>query len=486
MTLPSIAEMCSSLSRDLQPAAGFTAPTTEISAVHVSELSDPTSYLSGGELLLTTGLSLPDNAIGCDRYVSRLKEAGVNALGIGLGPSLSAVPEQLAQSCHKHDLCLLVIPPATAFLTITKAYWTARSRSTEQELSDAITAHRSLVNAMVSGDPVGQTLRTLSTSIGAWVATLDSTGGVEQVYPSGRVRDAQLVAEQIDQLQLAGIHSAATFPAGDEFVVVFPLPLEERVVGYIAVGSTNRLGQTDRRLVLTASALLSLDAVQRQRVDAARQAHLHDVSSLIDMGHLEAARRLASRHELPPIGDSSRVLVVQSAKSAEIIDLVGRWCAGSVSAMPERDQQWFVVPHDHPPAGALAKVLARIDPQARAMLSDVIPIDTVHSVRLGLQSLIGTTPTGLTTAPRRTELTVDGLEQAVQRLLGHTRTDLVGTLAAYLRHRGQWDPAARELQVHRNTLRHRMSKVRELMAVDLDDADVTAELWLYLRRNGLV
>lgn len=485
MSLPTVAELCTSLGSDLSPVAGFVAPEIEVSAVHVSELADPTSYLSGGELLLTTGLSLPDNAIGCERYVSRLRGAGVSALGVGLGPTLSKIPDLLAETCAKYDLCLLVVPPAAAFLTVTKAYWTSRSRSTHQELSDAITAHRSLVNAMVSGNPVGETLKTLSGAIGAWVAKLDSSGVVEHVFPSGRVSDAMAIADQIKHLRVAGIHSAATFPSGDEVVVVFPLPLEERVVGYIAIGSTSRLGSTDRRLVLTASALLSLDSVQRQRADSATQSQMQAVTTLLDMGFVDPARRLSSRLALQSLGESVRVLVVRSSRTADVVEAVQKWTATALPAPFEGERSWFVVPELHPRIDTLAALLRDVDPQVAAVLSDAVSVNSIHDVRVGLFDLVMSMSPAVISAPQSTELQTEGLHEGLHRVLDYTRADLGGALVAYLRHRGQWDPAAREIGVHRNTLRHRIAKSRELIGVDLDDPDVAAELWLYLRKNGL-
>lgn len=485
MDLPTVADLCTALPADLRLAEGFSATATAVSAVHVSELSDPTAYLGGGELLLTTGLSLPDSAMGCDRYVSRLRGAGVSALGVGLGPSLAAIPDVLAESCRKYGLCLLVVPPEAAFLTITKTYWAARSRSTEQQLSDAITAHRSLVNAIVSSNPVAETLKSLSGAIGAWVATLSPDGEVQHVYPSGRVVDAMAVAEQIQDLRVAGIHSAATFPSGDEVVAVFPLPLEERVVGYIAVGSTTRLTSVDRRLVLTASALLSLDSVQRQRADAGAQSQLQAVATLLDMGFGEAAHRLASRLGLPDFGDSARVLTVRSARPADVVTAVTRWCRTAIPAPTEGQRSWFVVPADRGDLEPLGPFLRDADPQAAAALSDVVPVGSLHDVRIGLQSTIADVPGGTLLAPRRRGPAGPDLDEGLARVLGYRRVDLGPALVAYLRHRGQWDPAARELGVHRNTLRHRIARCRELLGADLDDPDVAAATWLHLRGNGL-
>nr|WP_228721201.1 helix-turn-helix domain-containing protein [Arthrobacter sp. 260] len=58
---------------------------------------------------------------------------------------------------------------------------------------------------------------------------------------------------------------------------------------------------------------------------------------------------------------------------------------------------------------------------------------------------------------------------------------LLETVRVYLAHRGQWEAAGRELGVHRNSVRYRIAQAKELLGVDLDDPDVTAQLWLALR-----
>lgn len=485
MSLPTVAFLCTAVPRALAPAAGFQAPDLVVSAVHVSELDDPTEYLSGGELLLTTGLSLPADDPGCDRYVSRLRAAGVSALGIGLGPSLATVPDVLRRACSTHGLCLLVVPPDAAFLTISKAYWEARSSSTRQELTDAIAAQRSLVDAMASPDPVGATLRALSRAVGAWCARLGPTGVVEHVFPSARVADAMGVAEQISELRVAGIHSSATFPSGDEVVVVFPLPLEERVVGYIAIGSTTPLDRNARRLVLTAGALLSLDSVQRQRSDAARQARQQAVSTLIDMGYVEPARRLASRSGLPSVGDDVRVLVVRSPRAADVTEAVHTWLPEAMPGGFEAGVSWFLVPATAVDPDELTTAVLGVDQRAAAALSGVVPVGQAHAVRLGLSDVASTASAGTVSTPRAPSSESSGLREGVRRVLADRRPALGATLVAYLRHRGQWDAAARETGVHRNTVRHRMTTVRELLGADPDDPDVAAEVWLDLRADGL-
>jgi hypothetical protein len=77
------------------------------------------------------------------------------------------------------------------------------------------------------------------------------------------------------------------------------LSVEETVVGYLAVGTPEQLSATHRRVVLTAVALLSIDSIRWQRRAPAREATARCVASMVDMGHIEAARQLAAAEACP-------------------------------------------------------------------------------------------------------------------------------------------------------------------------------------------
>src|SRR4051812_47158668 len=87
-----------------------TAVDRPVAWVHVSELPDPTPFLEGGELLLTTGLALLQEEGHVEEYVRRLADAGVVALGLGTGLSHPDVPAGLVAAAGQHGLTLLEIP----------------------------------------------------------------------------------------------------------------------------------------------------------------------------------------------------------------------------------------------------------------------------------------------------------------------------------------------------------------------------------------
>ena len=69
---------------DVRLAAGADGLDAAVRWVHISELEDPTPWLSGGELLLTTGMQLTD-ADQQREYVARLARHGLAGLGLGTG-----------------------------------------------------------------------------------------------------------------------------------------------------------------------------------------------------------------------------------------------------------------------------------------------------------------------------------------------------------------------------------------------------------------
>ena len=488
MVTPTVASLCLRLGHDLTPVEGFTPPTVEVSAVHISELLDPTAYLSGGELLLTTGLSIPKNMIGCEKYVRRLIQVGISALGFGIGPVHHTIPETLVSACRHLDLCLLAVPAPTPFLTITKAYWSALSQHTEQHLSNALAAQRELVNAASTDDPVPALLRILARALDGFTTLLDTTGEVQQVHPLGRRGDAEAIRSEIDRFKGAGVHSAATFPSRGHVIVVYPMAVRDRLVGYLAAATREVLAPTERRLVLTTCALLSLHFANQQRQESVLHAHRRSVALLVDMGLVDAARRLGVELSVPAPAGRAHVLVVYSAERDEVVRAVNEWCAEALTVLESDPKEaWILLPEGLPATERLASQIRVIDGEARAVLSPALEMEQVASARRRLTHELTTTPAQpgrLKLDPSGTSTTAD-LAHGLDALSAYQRADLVGALSVYLRHRGQWEPAARALQVHRNTLRHRIGRCQEILQVDLDDPDVSADLWLLLRERGL-
>src|SRR3954469_17294037 len=94
---------------DLELAAGSDAAAAPVRWVHISELEDPTPWLSGGELMLTTGIPL-DSAAKQRAFVRRLADHNLAGLGFGTGFTHSKIPKALLDESKKRDFPLFEVP----------------------------------------------------------------------------------------------------------------------------------------------------------------------------------------------------------------------------------------------------------------------------------------------------------------------------------------------------------------------------------------
>jgi purine catabolism regulator len=107
-----------------------------------------------------------------------------------------------------------------------------------------------------------------------------------------------------------------------------------------------------------------------------------------------------------------------------------------------------------------------------------VPLRRVREIAAQVAEAAGHAPAGtVVRVGHGLELPADEWAEALAGAGG----ELLPTVRAYLKHRGHWEATARELGVHRNSVRHRMARVGELLGVDVDDPDVAAHLWLALR-----
>jgi purine catabolism regulator len=115
-----------------------------------------------------------------------------------------------------------------------------------------------------------------------------------------------------------------------------------------------------------------------------------------------------------------------------------------------------------------------------------VPLEDCGGVRIHLMESLDALEHGEIlfdsgTAGRRRAALARGLGD----LVAAKRPELTVALAGYLRHRGNWERASRDLGIHRNTLRYRVDQCRARLDVDLDDPDISAELWLLMRDRGI-
>ncbi len=99
--------------------SGQEAAKGHVRWVHSTELPDPTPWLRGGELLLTTGLQL-QSAKTQRELIVRLAAHEIGGLGFGTGFAHKRLPPALADEARKRDFPLFEVPYELPFIAITE------------------------------------------------------------------------------------------------------------------------------------------------------------------------------------------------------------------------------------------------------------------------------------------------------------------------------------------------------------------------------
>jgi purine catabolism regulator len=90
--------------------------------VHVAEVPDVAHLLRGGELVLTTGIALPDEPDRLRTYVAELARVGVSGLVVELGRRYaSELPAALVAAAEEYGLPVIALARETIFVDVTEA-----------------------------------------------------------------------------------------------------------------------------------------------------------------------------------------------------------------------------------------------------------------------------------------------------------------------------------------------------------------------------
>ena len=160
---------------DVRLVSGEEAIDAPVRWVHISELQDPTPWLSGGEVLLTTGMALetPEQQ---REFVGRLADHQLAALGFGVGFGHDEVPPALVQAAAEREFPVFEVPYEVPFIAVTEAAFTQLVNEQYAVLRRALAAHERLERVVLSERGLDALAGTLATLIGAAVLVFDARG----------------------------------------------------------------------------------------------------------------------------------------------------------------------------------------------------------------------------------------------------------------------------------------------------------------------
>ncbi|HEX6026311.1 MAG TPA: PucR family transcriptional regulator ligand-binding domain-containing protein [Solirubrobacter sp.] len=501
--------------------------------VHISELEDPTPWLSGGELLLTTGLQLGDDAQQ-RAYLARLADHGLAGLGFGAGLSYEHVPDGLREAAIEREFPLFEIPYELPFIAVTERAFTQLVNEQYAVLRRALSAHERLERIVLSERGLEGVASGLATMIGGPALIFDSRGEL-LARRAGRaaLSRATIVAlgAQLRERTLAGgrrgyVPSAEGFPAGALALPVARGPHSGRGDGplpeawLIAAKDAGPLTELDRLTLHQAVTIVALELLRRRVVDDTERRLAGDVLTALVAGDL-AGSELERRLEPFGLRDRAGVLVLapqrgeRAAAEESLTRSVREEVGGGLVAASGRVLCALLPASGDDELFALAARLhARVERETgqslQAGAGRVVATGELrrgfHEARCALEArALAVNGHGESRSMLATyrdlgsfqlllslqdddalRLFCDSILVPIEESEGAYGGELMRSLEAFIECNGQWERAAKALFCHRHTLRYRIRRVEELTGRSLDSARDRIDFWLALRGRELV
>ncbi len=122
--------------------------------VHSSEVSNIAMLLTGGEMLLTTGMGIGHSAHEQSAFVAALAPRRIAALVIELGEVFAELPRALVDAAAAHDVPVIALRRPVPFVEVAEAVHTRLVSSEYAALRRAEEVHRTLTSLMLDGEGV--------------------------------------------------------------------------------------------------------------------------------------------------------------------------------------------------------------------------------------------------------------------------------------------------------------------------------------------
>ncbi|MEU6642349.1 PucR family transcriptional regulator ligand-binding domain-containing protein [Saccharomonospora sp. NPDC046836] len=436
----------------------------EVTRIYVTELPDPSRYLSAGELVLS-GLLWWHTDGDAEPFVAALAQARCAALAAS-GADTGGIPDDLVRACRRHRIPLLEVPADLSFAVITE-------RVVLELAGESGGARKRLLSAAADNASLPALLAHGAAELGADCWVLSATGRIV----------------------------AASTPGPPIERTVLPVGGRHAVPWSLAVGAQLAPGPAE-----VAEELASLIGLARARDEEVRKVHLRLAAPLIGLlgaggGAAELAAAFAATDL--PADAPLRVLVARTPAAHTGVEILGELLAThpppvylgehdtDAYALVRADTGW---PEAWP--ATAARALARLgggrilvgiggpatlsglrgaSEEARHALGAAAQrpdrVAVVAGEEIGVHRLL------VAGAP-------DELRQALrERMLGPLlglHPDLLHTVRVFLECSGSPTKAAKALHVHVNTLRYRIARAGELLGLDLTDFRTQVDVYLAL------
>jgi purine catabolism regulator len=529
---------------DVRLAAGADGLDAAVRWVHISELEDPTPWLSGGELLLTTGMQLSDAGLQRE-YVARLARHGLSGLGLGTGFAHETVPPALIEAAEEHGFPLFEVPYELPFIALTEKAFTQLVNEQYAVLRRALAAHERLERIVLSEQGLEGVAAALAALVGGPAMVFDGRGELVTSRAARRAVEREELTELATELrQRARSGARRGFAPGGAWegrTLALPVMRTAGADGrgaegapqawLVAAKDDGQLTEFDRLTLHQAVTIVALELLRRRMADDTERRLAGDVLTALVSGELSGAE-LARRLEPFGLRDRAGMLVLEPPRAvkAAVEDALARAVrdeatAGLVAGTGRFTCALLAPPRGEEPDEELFALAERLRARVAREVGTDLPAGagraagagearrTFHEARCALEARAlaghghghaanGAAGNGGPVATYRDlgsfqlllslqddealRLFCDSILAPIEEGEGAYGGELMRSLEAFIECNGQWERAARQLYCHRHTLRYRIRRVEELTGRSLDSARDRIDFWLALRGRELI
>jgi DNA-binding PucR family transcriptional regulator len=484
--------------------AGRESGDRTISWAHAIELADPTPYLAGSELVMTTGMNVGATDTAQFDYLARLSSKGVAALAFDTGTTFADVPSGIIAAGDALGMPILAVPAHTPFIAITRAV-------IDEVTSDQLRAVQRIVDQQEA--MARETLRNgipgvitaLGKALTATAVVVGNDGTVLAAAGPDTARIAELCRAHMTRHR-SGKGSSRVVADGAGYCLMQGLRSAAPRGSHLAVRSDAPLAPPDRLLVAHAVALISLELDKPARVRDAEHRLRMSVTRLA-MSAPSATDSGVLRYFGFDPANPVVVLILTNVGPLMSAEQQIRH-AMDIRAVPylllaEGDEVLIVLPAAT--EGLAEELRHTIGAQLQRHVGGGL---SSRGRFTGLDVLTSEARSAARAYPDRSTITsyatigvfgvvlgnrtADELRLLSGQLAELDRVDeqddsaLLRTLQTYLHHNGSIETTATVVGVHRHTLRNRLAKITQLLDRDLAAADTRAELWLAYKAREML
>jgi purine catabolism regulator len=524
---------------DLRLLAGHKSTSNPVRWVHITEVPDPTRWLKGGELLLTTGYGFVGDEEQQVAQIKRLIDHNISGLGFGTGFSFDKVPPAIVRVAQEYDFPLFEVPYHVPFIAITEAVASKIVNEQYSLLQRSLAVHEKLTKIVLEEKGLEAILSTLSALVGCSAVLFDFHGVVLCEAAYRRHLGAELVADLwrlIGDRRADRQNFALSMDGVGSGVQVYPVVASHRIGAFLAaVKDSGDFSEYDRIILHNVVTVTALELVKKKAVAETEKRLAGDFfDELIasDLYEEEIARRLAffgldpqSPHLIVLVGLDDAPDGAGERSEAAALDVKERLHWAVDEFMARRDvlcisasrsdsvvilvQPGKIDAHEIIGlAGELQTVIAEMLPEISVSVGIGRPHRQLIDLRqsyyeasyaIKIRKLKGEPRViasfddlgsyGLLLGLQDTlslEVFYDSVLGKLQQYDEQNSSDLVKSLACFLEANGHWGDAAEKLYVHRHTLRYRMKRVEEITRRDLNQSQDRMEFWLALKAKELI